>query len=71
MALRFLKNFANFKTAFVNEADAYVGITRSTALNSAGDRANGDFDFWAVRLESGSYTWVRTGTYSNGVLTIF
>ena len=66
-----LKNFANFKTAFVNEADAYVGITGSTALDSAGDRLNGDFDFWAVRLESGSYTWVRTGTYSNGVLTIF
>ncbi len=66
-----LKNFANFKTAFVNEADAYVGITGSTALDSAGDRLNGDFDFWASRLESGSYTWVRTGTYSNGVLTIF
>jgi branched-chain amino acid transport system substrate-binding protein len=66
-----LRNFANFKAAFVNEADAYVGITGSTALDSAGDRLNGDFDFWAVRLESGSYTWVRTGTYSNGSLTVF
>ena len=66
-----LKNFAAFKAAFVSEADAYQGITGSLALNSAGDRANGDFDFWAVRLENGSYAWVRTGTYSGGVLTIF
>jgi branched-chain amino acid transport system substrate-binding protein len=64
-----LKNFANFKAAFVSEADAYEGITGSMALDSAGDRLNGDFDFWAVRLENGSYTWVRTGTYSDGMLT--
>src|SRR5204862_46395 len=50
-----LKDFAAFKAAFVSEADAYVGITGSMALNSAGDRANGDFDFWAVRND----TWVR------------
>src|SRR6266496_5568493 len=56
-----LKNFAAFKAAFVSEADAYQGITGSLALNSAGDRANGDFDFWAVRLENGSYAWVRIG----------
>ena len=64
-----LKDFAAFKAAFVSEAHAYSGITGSLALNSAGDRANGDFDFWAVRND----TWVRTGTYdsSNGVITIF
>lgn len=62
-----LKNFAAFKLAFVSEADAYTGITGSMALNSAGDRANGDFDFWAVRND----TWVRIGTYSNGTLTLF
>src|SRR5438094_1648888 len=66
-----LKNFEAFKAAFVSEADAYSGITGSLALNSAGDRANGDFDFWAVRLENGSYAWVRTETYSSGVLTVF
>jgi hypothetical protein len=49
------KIFGNFKAAFVNEANAYVGITGSTALDSAGDRLNGNFDFWAVRLENGSY----------------
>ena len=41
------------------------------ALDAAGDRLNGDFYFWAVRLRNGTYTWVRTGTYNNGVLTVF
>jgi branched-chain amino acid transport system substrate-binding protein len=64
-----LKNFAAFKAAFVSEADAYSGITGSLALNAAGDRANGDFDFWAVRSDA----WVRIGTYDSttGVITIF
>src|SRR6266516_3371807 len=62
-----LKNFDAFKAAFVSEADAYSGITGLLALNSAGDRANGDFDFWAVRHD----TWVRIGTYNNGQITIF
>jgi branched-chain amino acid transport system substrate-binding protein len=67
--VRDLRNFAAFKAAFVSEAGAYSGITGSMALNSAGDRANGDFDFWAVRND----TWVRVGTYdsTNGVITIF
>ena len=64
-----LKNFAAFKAAFVSEADAYSGITGSLALNSAGDRVNGDFDFLSVRSDN----WVRIGTYdsSNGQITIF
>jgi branched-chain amino acid transport system substrate-binding protein len=64
-----LKHFEAFKEAFVSEADAYSGITGSSALNSAGDRANGDFDFWAVRSDA----WVRIGTYNSttGVITIF
>jgi len=65
------KNFGNFKAAFVNEADHFNGVTGSTALDVAGDRENGDFDFWAVRLQDARATWVRIGTYNNGVLTIF
>jgi branched-chain amino acid transport system substrate-binding protein len=65
------KNFDAFKAAFVEEAGHYRAITGSTALDAAGDRLNGDFDFWAVRLRNGSYTWVRVGTYNNGVLTVF
>jgi branched-chain amino acid transport system substrate-binding protein len=64
-------NFGEFKAAFVNEAGHYNGITGSTALDAAGDRNNGDFDFWAVRLSSGTPTWVQIGSYNNGVLTLF
>jgi branched-chain amino acid transport system substrate-binding protein len=66
-----LKNFDRFKAEFIEEADHYRGVTGSTALDAAGDRLNGDFDFWAVRLRNGNYTWVRVAAYSNGVLTVF
>lgn len=66
-----LKNFGRFKAAFIEEAQHYRAITGSTELDAAGDRLNGDFDFWAVRLRNGNYTWVRVGSYNNGVLTGF
>jgi branched-chain amino acid transport system substrate-binding protein len=65
------KNFGKFKAAFIDEADHYRAITGSTELDAAGDRLNGDFDFWAVRLRDGNYIWVRVGTYNNGILTVF
>ncbi len=64
-------NFGEFKAAFVDEAGHYNGITGPTALDAAGDRNNGDFDFWAVKLSGGTPTWVRIGSYNNGVLTLF
>lgn len=66
-----LKNFDRFKAAVIEEADHYQGVTGSTALDPAGDRLSGDFDFWAVRLRNGNYTWVRVATYSNGILRVF
>jgi len=66
-----VKNFAGFKSAFSFEANAYVGVTGSTALDPAGDRLNGDFDFWALRPENGGYGWVRIGSYVNGSLSVF
>src|SRR5215472_12456445 len=66
-----LRNFDRFKAAVIGEADHYQGVTGSTALDAAGDRLNGDFDFWAVRLRNGNYTWVRVAAYSNGILTVF
>ena len=65
------KNFGRFKAAFIEEAEHYHGVTGSTELDAAGDRLNGDFDFWAVRLRNGDYTWVRVAAYSNGVLRVF
>ena len=66
-----LKDFASFKAAFVNAANAYSGVTGSTALDAAGDRLSADFDFWAVRPVNGTYGWVPIGTYTNGTLTLF
>ncbi len=65
------KNFGDFKAAFVEEAAHYRAITGSAELDAAGDRLNGDFDFWAVRLRNGNYIWVRVGTYNNGILSVF
>ncbi len=61
-------NFDQFKSAFVAAADAYTGVTGSTALDAAGDRASANFDFWAVQLQGSTYTWVRVGGYNNGTL---
>ena len=66
-----LRNFAAFKAAFVDEANAYEGVTGSTALDAAGDRLKRDFDFWAVQLQGGGYGWLRIGTYIDGLLTLF
>jgi branched-chain amino acid transport system substrate-binding protein len=66
-----LRDFPAFKAAFVDEANAYEGVTGSTALDAAGDRLKRDFDFWAVQPQGGGHSWVRIGTYIDGVLTIF
>lgn len=66
-----LKDFASFKSAFVDAANNYSGITGSTALDPAGDRLSADFDFWAVRQVSGTFSWVRIGAYTNGTITLF
>lgn len=55
-----LAPFAAFRTAFVAQADAHAGITGPTALNAAGDRKYGDYDFWAIR----SGEWQRVAVYS-------
>jgi branched-chain amino acid transport system substrate-binding protein len=52
-----------FKQALVQTADTYSGITGSVALNEAGDRKIGNFDFWAVRPAGSGFEWQRTARY--------
>jgi branched-chain amino acid transport system substrate-binding protein len=66
-----VRNFARFKATFLRQTRQFSGVTGSTALDATGDRKGSDFDFWAVRLVSGNYVWVRTGTYHDGILTMF
>lgn len=64
-------HFSKFKATFLRESRHFSGVTGSTALDAAGDRRSSNFDFWAVRSVNGSYDWVRTGTYHDGLLTVF
>jgi len=61
-------DFADFKSAFVEAANNYTGITGSTALDATGDRRSADFDFWAVRFANGVPGWIRVARYNNGVV---
>src|SRR5690606_34785203 len=49
------------KARFVQQAAAYTGATGSTALNEAGDRADGSYDYWGIKKEGASYKWVLVG----------
>lgn len=45
-------------------ADLYFGATGWTALNKAGDRNHGDYDFWALRPDAGgAMQWVNVCRY--------
>ena len=57
------KNVESFKAAFVDEANSFIGITGSTALNAAGDREVANFDFWGVRKEGDKFLWKKVATY--------
>ncbi len=49
--------FSSLKTTFRQHADTYYGVTGSTRLNDAGDRAAGTFDYWGIVSEGGAYIW--------------
>ena len=54
-------------------ANSYVGVTGRTALNDAGDRKYGLYDFWAVRPvyhdvnNKGSFEWTNVAAYPIGI----
>lgn len=56
---------------FTTAANSHFGATGWTALNAAGDRASGNFDFWAVRPSGAAHAWTRVGAYDtrSGTLT--
>jgi ABC-type branched-subunit amino acid transport system substrate-binding protein len=53
------------KNAFVNEADNYFGASGNTQLDENGDRAFGNYDFWAVKADSTGYSWKRVARYNS------
>ncbi len=55
-------NFDQLKSAFKIAADQYNGVTGTTKLNEAGDRATGTFDYWGItKNQDGSYKWTLIG----------
>ncbi|MFN8534422.1 MAG: ABC transporter substrate-binding protein [Dehalococcoidia bacterium] len=56
-------NIDRFRQVLIETADLYDGLTGPTTLNAAGDRAGGDYDFWAIRSENGGFYWQRVAIY--------
>ncbi len=59
------------KSAFVNVAANFFGASGNTLLDENGDRASGNYDFWAVKHDTSGYNWKRVAKYnsSTGTLT--
>ncbi len=53
------------KTAFIHEADDFFGASGNTQLDINGDRAVGNYDFWAVKSDSAGYCWKRVARYNS------
>ncbi|MGE5732270.1 MAG: ABC transporter substrate-binding protein [Gemmatimonas sp.] len=51
------------KTAFTTAASTHYGATGWTALNNAGDRKYGDFDYWGIRMVNGAPQWTLVAKY--------
>ena len=64
-------DIATFKLAFVDEAANYFGVSGNTTLDVNGDRAVGNYDFWAVKQSLSGYSWQVVARYNSatGVLT--
>lgn len=50
-------DFTKLKTTFVEQANKNAGITGSDALDDAGDRAQGTFDYFGIVKEGQAYVW--------------
>ena len=53
--------FDQLKTRFVEQANTHSGITGSDALDAAGDRATGVFDYFSIVKEGTEYVWKFIG----------
>lgn len=54
-------DFTTLKTLFVQQANNYSGIVGAGALDAAGDRASGTFDYFSIAKVGNAYTWKLVG----------
>ncbi|MCX6283179.1 MAG: ABC transporter substrate-binding protein [Bacteroidetes bacterium] len=59
-----------FKFAFVQEASTYFGASGNTTLDANGDRAFGNYDFWAVNHNPSGYFWQIVAKYNSATGTL-
>ena len=57
-----LDSLPGYRSAVLRQAEVYTGATGSTDLNPAGDRADGDYDFYQVCAGSPPF-WSRVAAY--------
>jgi len=50
----------------VSIANRHEGLTGRTRLNAAGDRASGNYDFWAVCRVGNTLAWGKAAVFSGG-----
>lgn len=58
---------AEWKQYLTLNAGMFFGATGWTQLNANGDRAQGDFEFWALRNVNGAAKWTSVATWQSGV----
>ena len=53
------------KLVFTLESSGYFGASGNTTLDVNGDRAVGNYDFWAVKSGSKGYAWQKVAKYNS------
>ena len=57
---------ATLRREVIAAANAHEGLTGRTQLNAAGDRAVGNYDFWAICRAGSALRWGKAATYTAG-----
>jgi branched-chain amino acid transport system substrate-binding protein len=61
---------STFKAAFIQESANYYGVSGNTTLDTNGDRASGNYDFWAVSHNDSGFHWQIVATYNSSTGTL-
>jgi branched-chain amino acid transport system substrate-binding protein len=70
LALEGDQEIFRMKQYFMDQANHYFGASGNTVLNEAGDRALGNYDFWAVSPNAGGFEWKRVAWYDSSTGTL-
>ncbi|MES2062219.1 MAG: ABC transporter substrate-binding protein [Bacteroidota bacterium] len=54
-----VSDFAKLKASFVEQANSHQGISGADALDEAGDRATGVFDYFGITKTDSKYVWAK------------